>query len=148
MPIYEDGWFKVSRRLFDSSRWYKEDAQTLKLLLFLIGEAQNPMNPAPGTVKIADLGLAGRTGLDVAWVTQAIDRLCEEDKDSRSAPETGGDRRTLERIPGGVRLLNFDLYQPGLVDNAMVRAARRHERAKKAAAARWGKKAGEVDGEV
>jgi hypothetical protein len=40
-------------------------------------------------------------------------------------------------------LVNFDLYQPGMSDNAMVRAARRHERAKKAAAARWGRVAEE-----
>lgn len=139
MTEYLDGWFKVSRRLFDSSRWFKEDPKTLKLLFFLIGEAQNPVNPEPGTVRISDPGLASRTGLDRAWITDSIDRLCEEDPDSRSTEETGGSKRTLERVPGGVRLVNFDLYQPGMVDSALVKAAWRHERAKKAADARWAK---------
>lgn len=137
MPEYGDGWFKVSRRIFDSSRWFGEPPETVKLLFFLIGHAQDPMNPEPGTVRISDVGLASRTGLSVEKVTESIDRLCSDDPSSRSSPETGGHRQTCERVPGGVRLLNFDLYSPGLKDNALIKAAERSAKATAAAKARW-----------
>lgn len=137
---HEEGWFKVSRRLLDSSRWFTEDPPTIKLLVLLVGLAQDPLNEEPGTVRIGDTGLAMRTGLPVETVKHSIDRLCSPDPESRTVtydPEG----RTLERVPGGVRLINFDLYHPGMVDNAMTRKANRIERARKAALARWDKQA-------
>lgn len=139
MISYDEGWFKVSRRLLDSSRWFREDPATLKLLLFLIAEAQNPLNENPGVVRIGDTGIASRTGIPVAQVKSAIDRLCGPDDESRT-PGEDGEGRTLERVPGGVRLVNFDLYHPTMVDYAMSRKAARIERARKAAAARWAKR--------
>jgi hypothetical protein len=133
---YEDGWFKVSRRLLDSSRWFREEPETIKLLLFLIAEAQNPLNENPGTVLIGDTGIASRTGLPVEKVKRAIDRLCETDEESRSPAEGG---RTVERVPGGVKLLNFDLYHPSMVEHALAKKAARRERARRAANARWEK---------
>ena len=138
MPTHDEGWFKVSRRLLDSSRWYREDPQVIKLLVFLIAQAQDPLNDEPGTVRIGDTGLASRTGLPVELVKQAIDRLCAPDPESRTItydPEG----RTLERVPGGVRLINFDLYHPGMVEHAMAKKAARVEKARKAALARWAK---------
>lgn len=142
MPTHETGWFKVSKRLLDSSRWFREDPRTLKLLLFLIAQAQEPLNEEPGTVRIGDTGLAARTGLEVDYVRAAIDRLCEHDPESRSLGEDG-EGRTLERVPGGVRLINFDLYHPGMVESALVKKAARVEKARKAANARWGGRAPE-----
>lgn len=138
MVSHDEGWFKVSRRLLDSSRWYREEPQVIKLLVFLIAQAQDPLNENPGTVLIGDTGLASRTGLPVEFVRSAIDRLCAPDPESRSVvydPEG----RTLERVPGGVRLINFDLYHPGMVESALAKKAARIDKARKAANARWGK---------
>lgn len=132
----DEGWFKVSRRLLDSSRWFMEDPQTIKLLVFLVALAQDPLNEEPGTVRIGDTGLAQRTGLQIDFVRAAIDRLSSPDPESRTVtydPEG----RTLERVPGGVRLINFDLYHPGMVENAMYKKAARTEKARKAATVRW-----------
>jgi len=139
MITYDEGWFKVSRRLLDSSRWFREDPATLKLLLFLIAEAQNPLNENPGVVRIGDTGIASRTGIPVATVKAAIDRLSGPDDESRTVGDDG-EGRTLERVPGGVRLLNFDLYHPTMVEHALAKKSVRIERARRAAAARWGKK--------
>jgi hypothetical protein len=139
MITYDEGWFKVSRRLLDSSRWFREDPATLKLLLFLIAEAQNPLNENPGTVRIGDTGISSRIGVPVAQVKAAIDRLCGPDDESRT-PGEDGVGRTLERVPGGVRLVNFDLYHPTMMENAMMKASARRERARNAARARWGPK--------
>ncbi len=38
-----------------------------------------------------------------------------------------------------VRLINFDLYHPGMVEGAMRKRAARTEKARKAALARWAK---------
>jgi len=135
MANHEDGWFKVSRRLLDSSRWYVEEPAVIKLLLFLIGQAQDPLSPTPGTVLIGDTGLAARTGLPIEVVSKAIDRLNAPDAESRPGNDPHG--RTLERVSGGVRLLNFDLYQPGMVDSVMARQAARSAKARRAAQARW-----------
>lgn len=136
MPTHDEGWFKVSRRLLDSSRWFRESPETIKLLLFLVAEAQNPLNELPGTVLIGDTGIASRTGLPVTTIKSAIDNLCGSDDESRTPGEDGAGR-TLERVPGGVRLVNFDLYHPAMVENAMMKKAARSERARKAANARW-----------
>jgi hypothetical protein len=134
MREHEEGWFKVSRRLLDSSRWYREEPATIKLLVFLIAAAQDPLNECPGTVLIGDTGLAMRTGLTPEYVRAALDKLCEPDPESRSVE---GDGATLERVPGGVRLINFDLYHPGMVEGAMRKRAARTEKARRAALARW-----------
>jgi hypothetical protein len=139
MADYGDGWFKVSRRIFDSSRWYGEDPATVKVMFFLIGYAQDPMIPEPGVIPLSDRALAARTGLTEPEVTKAIDALAAEDPASRSHPENGGSRKTVERIPGGVRLMNFEMYQPGLVQNARIKAEERSAKARAAAAARWEK---------
>ena len=138
MATHEEGWFKVSRRLLDSSRWYREEPQVIKLLVFLIALAQDPLNEEPGTVRIGDTGLASRTGLPVEFVRDAIDRLCAPDPESRSV-ENDPEGKTIERVPGGVRLINFDLYHPGMVESAITKKALRVEKARKAAAARWDK---------
>ena len=138
MVNHDDGWFKVSRRLLDSSRWYREEPQVIKLLVFLIALAQDPLNENPGTVLIGDTGLASRTGLPVAFVRDSIDRLCSPDPESRTVVYDA-EGRTLERVPGGVRLINFDLYHPGMVESALAKKAARSEKARKAAQARWAK---------
>jgi hypothetical protein len=135
-----DGWFKVSRRLLDSSRWFTEDPQTIKLLVLLVALAQDPLNEEPGTVRIGDTGLAMRTGLPLEVVRASIDRLAAPDPESRTV-EHDPEGRTLERVPGGVRLINFDLYHPGMTENALYRKASRTEKARKAAIARWEKAA-------
>ena len=139
MITYDEGWFKVSRRLLDSSRWFKEAPETIKLLLFLVAEAQNPLNENPGTVLIGDTGIASRTGLPPEKVKAAIDRLAGSDDESRT-PGDDGAGRTLERVPGGVRLCNFDLYHPSMVETAFAKKAARIERARHASKARWGTK--------
>jgi len=138
MTDYDDGWFKVSRRMLDSSRWFNEDSDTIKLLIFLIAEAQNPLNPIPGTVLIGDTGVASRIGLPVEKVKAAMARLLGPDEESRT-PGPDGLGRTLERIPGGVRICNHDLYHPGMIESAIAKKAIRVERARKAASARWAK---------
>ena len=137
MDDYGDGWIKVSRRLFDSSRWHREDPPTLKLLLFLICEAQDPLSSHPGTVLIGDTGLASRTSLPVGQVTLSIEALCRPDPESRTTAQTGGRSETLERVPGGVRFVNFDLYHPGMIEQFEVRRQARTQKARAAATARW-----------
>ncbi|MGE5747308.1 MAG: hypothetical protein ACM33U_08605 [Solirubrobacterales bacterium] len=134
MTSHDEGWFKVSRRLLDSSRWFREEPATLKLLLFLVAAAQDPLNENPGTVLIGETGLAARTGLSVDYVRTAIGRLCDPDPESRSVE---GDGATLARVPGGVRLVNFDLYHPNMVEDAMRKKAARSDKARRAAQARW-----------
>jgi len=139
MVSHDEGWFKVSRRLLDSSRWYREEPQVIKLLVFLIALAQDPLNDNPGTVLIGDTGLASRTGLPVDFVRQSIDRLCSADPESRTVVYDA-EGRTLERVPGGVRLINFDLYHPGMVESVLAKKAARSDKARKAALARWANK--------
>jgi len=146
MPDYDDGWFKVSRRILDSSRWFIEDSDTIKLLIFLIAEAQNPLNPVPGTVLIGDTGIASRIGLPVSKVKKAIEKLAGPDEESRT-PGPDGLGRTMERIPGGVRICNHHLYHPGMLESANAKKAARVEKARKAAQARWGKPKNTTEGE-
>lgn len=125
---YGEGWFKVSWRLLDSSRWFGEDSDTKVLMVFLAAKAQDPMNPNPGTVLIGDTGLSARTGVSLAGIKASIDRLCLPDPESRTKEHEG---RTLERVPGGVRWLNFDLYFPGLREKRESARAVRQARARK-----------------
>lgn len=132
-----DFWFKVDRRIFESSRWDALESAGKVVLLYLIAKAQDPLNPTPGQIMQADSVIARMVGVKAAEVTRAIDALCEPERNSRTAANEG---RTVERITGGVRLINFKLFHPAMIENALARKAVRSERARKAAEARWGRR--------
>lgn len=131
---YPDGWFKVSRRLFESSRWHRDSAEALKVLVFLIGKAQDPMNLEPGVIHMGETAIAAQTSLPLPSVRAALAALAAADPESRTRRDDGC---TIERLEdgSGYRLVNFDEYHPG----EQERAEARREKARKAANARWSK---------
>ncbi len=132
------GWFKVSRRILKSSRWWREPPATFKVLMFLLAEAQAIENPSPGEVHMGPTAIAGACGLVVGDVEAALKALASHDLES----QTRSDKRTIEELPdgGGYRLVNYDTYHPGARKTRELSQIKRTLRAKKAANARWGKK--------
>lgn len=131
---YADGWFKVSRRIFRSSRWYKGSPESIKVLLFLIGQAQDPLNPTPGLVQMGETAIAHQTGLTVDAAAAALEWLCSPDAESRTRTDEGCTVMRLED-GSGFELVNFEPYHPGEREKAEAR----REKARRAANARWGR---------
>lgn len=135
--VGDEGWFPVSRRIVRSSRWFREAPETIKLLFFVIEYATNPMNPVPGTILLGLSAVAAMSGLPAEKAEMALASLCAADSESRSKENNGA---VLDRIDGGYRLVNFDMYNPGLIEKSAVKRKERRERAGRIAAqARWEK---------
>jgi hypothetical protein len=103
----DEPWFKINRRVFDSSVW-EEDLATRVLWVTLLGLSQLPENRkhGHGMVVITQGNLTRKAYISAEQFAHAIARLTEPDPSSRTNP--GGPR--LEVLPNGYRLLNFDLY--------------------------------------
>lgn len=119
--IYRDGFFKVSRRLLDSSLWC-EDADVVKVFLTLIALSQDPHGPRNGTVFIARKQLAGRCFVTEERLADCIAILAKEDPQSRT---TSSDGRRLEILPNGFRVLNYSLYHDRDADEELSRSRAR-----------------------
>lgn len=110
--IYREGYFKVSRRIFDSSL-YMESGDVVKVFFALLGMAQDPAGPQNGVVHVARRQLAAKCFMSDAQLCAALETLCSEDAESRTTASGG---RRLEVLPNGFRILNFDLYHDGAKD--------------------------------
>jgi hypothetical protein len=137
------GWFKVSRRLVTSSRWFTCSPGAIKLLVYMLEQASNPMSPHPGDILQVGSSLAVAAGLpDEGEFNAALSDLLGPDEDSQSTKEKGAFVVPLTRNEKtvGYRIVNFDEYNPGVRERSEVmKKQRRRAAAKKAAAARWGK---------
>lgn len=103
----DEPWFKISRRVFDSSVW-EEDTATRCLWFTLLALAQLPENRkhGHGVVAITPGNLTRKAYISAAEFEHAMARLTAPDPHSRTSP--GSPR--LEVLPNGYRILNFDLY--------------------------------------
>lgn len=103
---YRDGWFKVSRRIVDSSLW-AEDPMVLKVWLFLLEQSQAGRSLRPGTVIISRAVLAGRCLITPEQLDAVIERLSSPDPESRTTRSEG---RRVVVLPNGFRLVNHGEY--------------------------------------
>jgi hypothetical protein len=103
---YRDGWFKVSRRITESSLWAEEPV-VLKVWLYLLEQAQAGTSLKPGTVIISRPILAARCLLTMEQLDAAIARLAAPDPESRTPRAEG---RRLVVLPNGFRLVNHGEY--------------------------------------
>lgn len=113
--IYRDGYFKVSRRLLDSSLWC-EDADVVKVFLVLVALSQDPGGPRNGVVYIARRQLAARCFLDESRLSECVGILSREDTESRTQMDGG---RRVEILPNGFRVLNYPLYHDREADEKL-----------------------------
>jgi hypothetical protein len=136
----EHGWFRVSRRLFQSSRAMSLSLAGFKLLVYFIERASAAVNPYPGDVLETGLVLAHNVGLTVEQTEAALAELCGPDPYSQSPVANGAVLEPLTRDGRivGYRLINFEAHNPGALARAeAVRAVRRSEQARHAALKRW-----------
>jgi hypothetical protein len=115
---YRDGWFKVSRRIVDSSLW-AEDPVVLKVWLFLLEQSQAGVSLKPGTVIISRQILAARCLLSAEQLDLALGRLSAPDPESRTTRKEG---RRIEILPNGFRLVNHGEYHDVVADEARSKA--------------------------
>jgi hypothetical protein len=120
MPRYRDGWFKVSRRLIESSLW-AEDPVTLKVFLALLEASQQPGCMRRGTVIISRPILAGRCLISVEQLDAAITTLAGPDPESRTKGHEG---RRLEVLSNGFRVVNYGVYHDRKAEEALSKARR------------------------
>jgi len=116
--IYRDGFFKVSRRLLDSSLWC-EESDVVKVFLVLMALSQDPGSPRNGIVYIARRQLAARCFLTEDRVGECIAVLCREDPQSRTLTDGG---RRVEVLQNGFRVVNYPLYHDREIDDALSKA--------------------------
>jgi hypothetical protein len=115
--IYRDGFFKVSRRLLDSSLWC-EDSDVLRVFLALVALSQDPGSPRNGTVFIARRQLAARCFMTEERLEECVRVLSHEDPQSRTGAHSG---RRVEVLPNGFRVLNYSLYHDRDMDEKLSR---------------------------
>jgi len=126
-----EAFFKVQRRIFDSSIWM-EDAPTRIVWLTLMHLAQLPDNRkhGHGMVVIPRVFLMKKANVSAEEFEHAIERLTSEDPYSRS-DQNGG--RRIEVLPNGFRLLGFEDYHDS--DRYQENQKAQSERGKRRAAA-------------
>jgi hypothetical protein len=117
--IYRDGYFKVSRRLLDSSLWSDASSDVTKVFVTLLSLSQDPAGPRDGTVFIARRQLAAKCFLEDETLDRCLDVLSSPDPHSRTPAEAG---RRIEALPNGYRILNYKLYHDRNKDEATSRA--------------------------
>jgi hypothetical protein len=138
----DEGWFPVSRRFTNSSRWIRSTPQAIKIMVYLLEKASNPMNPHIGDILETVPVIAAGTKLSEQEVTEAISDLCGPDECSQGQALNGAFLETLTRGGNvvGWRVVNFDLYNPGVRERSEKRKAeKRVAKAKNAASIRWEK---------
>ncbi len=104
--IYREGFFKVSRRLLESSLWC-EDGDTIKVFLQLVAMSQDPGGPRNGLVFVARKQLAAKVFLNEERLEECLVVLSGTDEESRTQDHDG---RRIEVLPNGFRVLNYGLY--------------------------------------
>lgn len=100
-------WFKINRRLFDSSVW-EEDVHVRIVWVTLLALAQEPanMNMGPGVIAITPGNLMRKALVSREQLDDAIKRLTAADPYSRTDPG----KARLEITENGYRIPAFDLY--------------------------------------
>lgn len=138
----EFGWFKVSRRFVASSRWTRGSPEAIKLMIYCLEQASRPNNPYPGhLVECGDV-LAARCSLTREQCDRAVGELLGEDPDSFGGSRGGAflEPLTSEGRLVGYKVINFERYNPGVVETSAIRKSqKRKSRASKAAIVRWKK---------
>lgn len=132
--IYREGFFKVSRRLLESSLWCEKNPDALRVFLTLVALSQDPASPRNGTVFIARRQLAAKCFLSTERLDAAVFVLENDDIESRTQARGG---RRVESLPNGFRVLNYSLYHDREADRTLSLA-------RSAAGAVGGKRSGEV----
>lgn len=106
-------WFKVSRRIVESSTWARCSSDALKMLVLLMERSQSPMNPEPGYIRVGSDMLGVLCGFDPERARKALAELTGAD------PQSGhSGLPTLVEVPGGggYYFTAFDDYHPGAKD--------------------------------
>lgn len=138
------GHFNVSRKLVSSSRWVRGSPAAIKLMVYMLERASNPMNPYPGDIRETGNALAHFSGMkDPPGLCEAaLSELLAKDPESQGGKSGGAflEELTSDGRLVGYRVLNFAEYNP----EAMVRSigkqkARAQRRAIRAACVRWDK---------
>lgn len=125
-------WFRVARRITRSSFWIRASSDAVKMLLFVLEEAQDPTNPHPGEVRMVGAALAHAVALPRERSDAALQEMLGPDAESLSGALGGAvlEPLTEDGRVIGYRLVNFDAYNPGAIENgAQARARRRREKA-------------------
>lgn len=108
MTKYRDEpWFKLNRRLFESSIW-EEDLPTRVVWITLLALAQEPANRnmGSGLVIITPGNLMRKALVSREQLDHAIEALTTPDPHSRTDPG----KARLEVLPNGYRIPAFELY--------------------------------------
>src|SRR5512135_3013198 len=93
----EHGWFRVSRKLVHSSRWFNGTPDAVKLMIFLLERASDPMNAWPGDVFMVGAPLAAGAAIPQKACDKAVMELMGEDPDSQSQKKRGAFIEPLTR---------------------------------------------------
>ena len=135
--IYKEGYFKVSRRLLESSLWC-ENGDVIKVFLALVAMSQDPGGPRNGAVFIARKQLAAKMFLSEERLQECLSVLASPDDESRTQDRDG---RRIEILPNGFRVLNYGLYHDEANDVLLTRLRSEAGRVGGLASAkvRWGK---------
>lgn len=108
MAKYKDEpWFKLNRRLFESSIW-EEDVHVRIVWVTLLALAQEPANRNMGSgyIAITPGNLMRKALVTREQLDDAITRLTSPDPYSRTDPG----KARLEILPNGYRIPAFELY--------------------------------------
>lgn len=116
--IYREGYFKVSRRVLDSSLWC-ESGDVVKVFMTLLALSQDPGGPRDGTVYIAQKQLAAKCLMSEEALDACLGVLANPDPQSRTQLEHG---RRIEHLPNGYRIVNYEMYHDRDKDEATSRA--------------------------
>lgn len=136
------GWFPVSRRFVGSSRWSLSDPTTIKVMIYLLERASNPMNPYPGDVREGMTQIGFGACINPEECETALKDLLNPDVESQSGKSNGAflEELTCDLRVVGYRILNFQEYNPAAVERGAAKLAERRSNAgRKAALARWSK---------
>lgn len=125
-PDFSLDWFKVSRRLVESSTWSRCSPQALKVLLYLMERSQRPNNPEPGYILVGPSLMAMHCGFTLEATLEALGELCREDPESMH-----GGQPTVREVEGGYYLTAFDDYHPNARERAEIVKAKRAEAGRK-----------------
>jgi hypothetical protein len=116
--IYREGFFKVSRRILDSSLWC-EEGDVIKVFMALVAMSQDPGGPQNGSVFIAKRQLAAKVFLSEERLDQCLAVLSGTDRESRTQDHGG---RRIETLPNGFCVLNYGLYHDEAKNAALSQA--------------------------
>jgi len=133
MKYWNEPWFKIQRRLFDSSVW-EEDPATRIVWLTLLALAQDPANLAhgPGVVIITPGNLRRKAFVSPEQFEHAMERLLSPDPYSRTEPG----KSRLEVLENGYAIPAFEEYNDPAAYQRYLDTRRAAGRARAATATR------------